>query len=334
MDKYRAKVNFVKVKVLVTGCAGFIGSHLCEKLVELGYEVIGVDAFTNYYSPRIKQYNISSLLQCDKFRLIELDLSQVSIDELMRIIGKVEYIIHEAAQPGVRASWGMNFDTYVKHNILATQRLLEAIARTGNVRRLVFASSSSVYGNQPRVPLREDMYLRPFSPYGVTKLASEALCITYYENFNVPIVILRYFTVYGPRQRPDMAFHRFIRAMLRGRAIEIYGDGSQMRDFTYVEDVVEATIRAMAYEDCVGEVINVGSSNPVKLIDVIKLLSDIMSIEPRIVFKEVQKGDVRVTYADISKARKILSWSPKTSLRDGLKAQVEWMKKAMEIGIL
>jgi len=324
-----------KGHVLVTGCAGFIGSHLTEVLLSKGYNVIGVDCLTPYYSQKVKEYNLSSLLKNDRFRFIKLDLSVASINDLVQLVGRVDFVVHEAAQPGVRSSWGVGFEEYVRHNVLATQKLLEACVRAGNVKRFVFASSSSIYGNVKEVPIREDVYPKPYSPYGVTKLAAESLCRAYFENYGLPMVMLRYFTVYGPRQRPDMAFHRFIKAMLKGEPIQIYGDGSQMRDFTYVEDVIEATVLAMEVDDRIlGEVINIGSSRPIKLLDAVKTISDIIGVEPQIVFSEPKKGDVRVTYADISKARKLLGWKPKTDLIYGPEKQVEWMKKLISIGLI
>jgi len=324
----------MKGRVLVTGCAGFIGSHLAERLTNEGYSVICVDCFTPYYSPMLKKLNIKNLMKHPNFKLVELDLSEVSVDELVSLLRGVDYVVHEAAQPGVRASWGSDFQTYVRHNIVATQKLLEATIRIDHVKRFIFASTSSVYGNVGEELLREDLIPRPFSPYGVTKLAGEALCRAYYDNFNVPIVVLRYFTVYGPRQRPDMAFHRFIKAMLKDEPIEVYGDSGQSRDFTYVDDVVDATIRALEVDEAVGEVINVGSGRPVKLIDAIKLIAEILGIEPRVIYKEEQKGDVRHTYADISRATRLLGWKPTTPLKKGLENQVLWMKQIMELGLI
>jgi len=322
-------------RVLVTGCAGFIGSHVAEYLLNKGYEVLGIDCFTPYYSKEVKRYNMKSLLKNDDFKFIELDLSIISINDLVQIVKKVDMIVHEAAQPGVRSSWGEDFETYVRHNISATQKLLEAAVRAGNVKRFVYASSSSVYGNVKEVPIKEEVYPRPYSPYGVTKLAAENLCRTYFENYRLPVVMLRYFTVYGPRQRPDMAFHIFIKAMLKNKPIEIYGDGSQIRDFTYVEDVVEATILAMETknEELLGEAINIGSARPIKLIDAIKTITDILGVEPRLVFLKPKGGDVRITYADISKAERLLSWRPRTDFRYGLEKQIEWMK-IMSVGLI
>jgi len=321
------------MRVLVTGCAGFIGSHLAEVLLSKGYSVIGVDCLTPYYSQKVKEYNLSSLLKNDRFRFVKLDLSAASIDDLVQLVRKVDVVVHEAAQPGVRASWGIGFEEYVRHNILATQKLLEACIRAGNIKRFVFASSSSIYGNVREIPIREDIYPRPYSPYGVTKLSAESLCRAYFENYGLPVVMLRYFTVYGSRQRPDMAFHKFIKAMLKGKLIHIYGEGSQMRDFTYVDDVVEATILAMECEDdnTLGEAINIGSSNPVKLIDAVNLIADIIGVEPQIIFEPPKKGDVKITYADITKARKLLNWKPKTKLKKGLEKEIEWLKEVIRL---
>ena len=322
------------MRVLVTGCAGFIGSHLAETLLSKGYSVIGVDCLTPYYSQKVKQYNLSSLLKNDRFKFVKLDLSAASIDNLVRLVGGVDVVVHEAAQPGVRASWGVGFEEYVRHNVLATQKFLEACVRAGDIRRFVFASSSSIYGNVREVPIREDVYPKPYSPYGVTKLAAENLCRAYFENYGLPVVMFRYFTVYGPRQRPDMAFHNFIKAMLRGESIHIYGDGGQIRDFTYVGDVVDATIKAIESDDVVGEVINIGSSCPVKLIDAVNLIANILGVKPKIMFEDKKKGDVRVTYADISKARRLLGWKPKTELREGLEKEIEWLREAMQLGLI
>ena len=321
-------------KVLVTGCAGFIGSTLAEKLVEQGYEVIGVDCFTPYYSTVVKHYNLRILLKSKRFSFLELDLSETSFDDLVSVVKRATYIVHEAAQPGVQGSWGESFQEYVRHNIIATQRLLEASAKVGKCKRFVYASSSSVYGDVGTPLLREDMRPRPYSPYGVTKLTAEVLCQAYSENFSLPMVILRYFTVYGPRQRPDMAFHKFARALLSGKPIEVYGRGDQMRDFTYVDDVVEATISALEAPEALGKIINVGSGNPIKLVDAIKILADVIGAEPRYCYIEGLKGDVRYTCADVSKAKQLLGWKPTTSLREGLEREVTWIREVMDLGLL
>lgn len=306
---------------LVTGCAGFIGSSIAEALLKRGYKVIGIDAFLDNYPRAIKEYNLMVLRRFRDFIFLEADIMSLDLDTVLR---KVDYIIHEAAQPGVRSSWGNMFDSYVRNNILATQKLLEACIRT-RPKKFVFASSSSVYGNAKRYPIREDDPLNPVSPYGVTKLAAEKLCLAYTANFDIPLVCLRYFTVYGPRQRPDMAIHRFLRSALLGQPIVIYGDGTQARDFTYVEDVVNATIEA-ALSDIEGTVLNIGSGNPVRLLDLVKHISDILGQEVEVIYDEEQKGDVKTTFADISRAQKLLGYSPQTDLEDGLRAELDWIK--------
>ena len=307
---------------LITGCAGFIGSSIAEALLREGHRVIGVDVFLDNYPREMKEYNIMALRRFKEFFFIEADI--MSID-LLTILRRVDYVIHEAAQPGVRTSWGQTFDSYLRNNVLATQRLLEACTKV-KLKKIVFASSSSVYGNARRYPTREDDPLDPISPYGVTKLAAEKLCLAYMANFDLPIVCLRYFTVYGPRQRPDMAIHKFLRNALLGRPIVIYGDGSQARDFTYVGDAVEATIRAATW-DVEGEVMNIGSGRPIRLLELTELISDIVERDVEIVFDERQKGDVDITFADISKAKDLLDYHPHTGLREGLKAELAWLSK-------
>ncbi len=310
------------MKVLVTGCAGFIGSHLVERLLDKGYDAVGVDCFTDYYPRKIKENNIANFV--DQIEFIEKDILEMDID----ILKNVDIVFHLAAQAGVRASWGENFEIYTRNNILTTQRLLEGCKKYG-VQKFVYASSSSVYGNVNELPMREDMYPRPHSPYGVTKLAGENLCELYRANYGVKTISLRYFTVYGERQRPDMAFHKFIRAILDGRQIVVYGDGKQTRDFTYVGDIVDATIKA-AESDAVG-VFNIGGGSRVELIEAIKVIEQIIGQEAKIKFEETKKGDVRDTYADISKARRILGYKPKVSLKDGLKREVEWIEENIDL---
>ena len=311
---------------LVTGAAGFIGSHLCERLLASGCRVIGVDSFTDYYDRTLKESNLRVALASPKFELRELDL--VTAD-LSAVVEDVDFVFHLAGQAGVRASWGSNFNSYLENNVLATQRLLESATRSGRLRRLVFASSSSVYGNPAQLPATEATVPRPVSPYGVTKLAAENLCSLYALNFGLPAVALRYFTVYGPRQRPDMAFNRFTRAILEGRRIEVNGDGEQTRDFTFVADIVEVNVAAaLAPEHRIsGHVYNVGGGSRVSVNQVLAILAEVTGREPSLHFGPEQKGDARHTFADCSAAHADLGFDPKWSLRDGLRAEVAWISE-------
>jgi nucleoside-diphosphate-sugar epimerase len=308
---------------LVTGAAGFIGSHLCERLLQEGHRVIGVDAFTAYYPRAVKETNLAGLRGHPEFRFVEMDLARV---DLAPVVAQADFIFHQAGQPGVRASWGTEFDLYLDHNIRATQQLLEAVKGSARLRRLVFASSSSVYGQTEDLPLREESLPRPYSPYGVTKLAAEHLCGLYHANYGVPTVALRYFTVYGPRQRPDMGFHKFIQAALEDRPILVYGDGEQTRDFTYVADVVEANWLALGPR-AVGQVFNIGGGSRSSLNQVLAALEEILGRPIRRQRRPPQPGDVRHTWADTTQARRALGFSPRVSLREGLARQVEWLEK-------
>lgn len=309
-------------KALVTGCAGFIGSHLCEKLVSKGWKVTGVDNFLDNYSREIKERNLHRLSGQRNFVFVDRDILEAPLEKLTC---KTDYVFHLAGQPGVRHSWGGRFDSYVKNNVLATQRLLET-AKICDIKKLVYASSSSVYGNNGALPTKETHPKNPYSPYGVTKLAAENLCCLYYENYGVPTVSLRYFTVYGPRQRPDMGISGFINYMIREKPIQVYGDGNQKRDYTYVEDVVTATVLA-AQSPVVGEVFNVGSGRPVVLKEVIKMLERILDKKTRIEFMLSQRGDVRDTFADTNKIREMLEFRPGFGIEEGLKKQIEYMRK-------
>jgi len=304
-------------KALVTGCAGFIGSHLTDKLLDNGYYVIGIDCFTDYYPRKIKEANLEKALENANFKLIIKDI--LDIDEFP----KVDYVFHEAAQAGVRTSWGKTFEIYARNNILATQKLLE-FYKDSDIKKFVYASSSSVYGDVSNLPMKEESLLNPLSPYGVTKLAAENLCYLYYKNYNFPIVSLRYFTVYGPRQRPDMAFNKFVRNLINGKEIMIYGNGEQTRDFTYIDDVVRATILA-AENDGVGEVLNIGGGSRISINKVISILEEITGKEAKIKYIEKQRGDVMHTYADVNKAKRLLGWNAKVNIKDGLKKYVEWV---------
>ncbi|MCK4735480.1 MAG: GDP-mannose 4,6-dehydratase [Methanophagales archaeon] len=305
------------MKALVTGCAGFIGSHLVDKLLEQGYEVIGIDCFTDYYSREIKEANISNAWNHKNFEFIEEDILE------MNGYPEVDYVFHLAAQAGVRASWGKSFEIYTRNNIEATQKLLE-FYKDREIKKFVYASSSSVYGDA-ELPMRENSLLKPVSPYGVTKLAGENLCYLYYKNYGVPVISLRYFTVYGPRQRPDMAIHKFVKAIFNRDEIAVFGDGTQTRDFTYVNDAVEANILA-AKSDSVGETFNIGGGSRISVNDLIKKIVRTIGKKANIKYVEKQKGDVRDTFADVSKAKKELGWMPKVEIEEGLKRFVDWWK--------
>jgi nucleoside-diphosphate-sugar epimerase len=310
------------MRCLVTGVAGFIGSHLAERLLADGHEVCGIDAFIDYYDRSIKERNLEGPRSWNTFTFVEGNLTDV---HLLPLLDGVGWVFHEAAQAGVRASWGEEFARYTTCNIDATQRLLETILRLGGVKRVIYASSSSVYGDATELPLHEDAVLRPYSPYGVTKLAAEHLCTLYQRNFGVPTVSLRYFTVYGPRQRPDMAFHRFCKSILLGKPIHVFDDGNQTRDFTYISDVVEANIQAAQAEAVVGQVINIAGGSRVTLRNVIQMLENITGTDLEIQYEARQHGDVRHTFADTSRARQLLHYRPKVQLMEGLALEFEAM---------
>ena len=305
---------------LVTGCAGFIGSHLVERLLGEGARVTGVDLFTPYYDPALKRRNLSGVLGHPGFTLLELDLGR---DDLARL-PEVDVVFHQAAQPGVRSSWGAEFASYAHHNVLATQRLLERY-RGRTLERFVYASSSSVYGDAERYPTGEDLLPRPFSPYGVTKLAGEHLALLYARNFGMPVAALRYFTVYGPRQRPDMAFHRFCRALLLGQPITVYGDGRQSRDFTYVADAIEANLRAWRRASPQA-VYNVGGGSQVELLDAIRILERTLGVEAILQHEPLPPGDPLRTRADATRIRAELGFAPATPIEQGLAQEAKWAR--------
>ena len=306
---------------LVTGAAGFIGSQISERLLKDGHAVIGLDCFTDYYARSIKESNLRTLKTNPAFSFKEENLLNADTDLLLK---DVQWIFHSAAQAGVRASWGSEFETYTSCNVLATQKLLESAKKSNSLKKMIYASSSSVYGNAEIYPTREDMKPQPLSPYGVTKLAAEHLMCLYAEEFGVPGVSLRYFTVFGPRQRPDMAFHRFIRAGLEGKEITVYGDGEQMRDFTYVGDIVDANLLA-AERGSPGDVMNIGGGTNATVNMVLKFLNAELG-GLKISRVERQKGDVRRTGADTNRAREHIGFTPRVSLEEGLLREIEWMK--------
>ncbi len=306
------------MRVMVTGAAGFIGSHLSEELLAGGHEVVGIDCFTDYYDVSRKRRNADLLVSNGSFELIEENLVEADLGSLM---GDVEVVFHLAGQPGVRASWGEQFDVYTRENVQATQRLLEA-AKGASLRKFVIASSSSVYGNAESYPTGERDLPRPVSPYGVTKLAAEHLAMLYQAAFEVPTVALRYFTIFGPRQRPDMAFCRFIEASAEDKSISVYGDGEQVRDFTYVSDCVAATLAA-AERGHPGAVYNVAGGTEATVLDVLEILEDLIGREIRREHRDAVPGDARKTGADTSRARADLGYSPAVSLTEGIRRQLD-----------
>jgi len=310
-------------KSIVTGAAGFIGSHLVEALLQRGEQVIAIDEFNDYYDPNFKKKNIVHLQNHPGLTFIA---ASIQVLDWKTLLEDVDFIYHQAAQAGVRASWGEAFGAYTERNLNATQVLLEAAKNAPRLQRLVFASTSSVYGDAETLPTSESVCPQPVSPYGITKLAAERLCALYYKNFGVPWVALRYFTVYGPRQRPDMAFHKFLQAMLHRQAISIYGDGQQTRDFTYVSDVVAANLAAACVPQAVGEIFNIGGGSTVMLNQVLSLMEEIVGYSVPRNYLPKAVGDARHTAADVSKARQILDYQPQVSLPWGLTQQWYWIK--------
>jgi UDP-glucose 4-epimerase len=310
-------------KIIVTGAAGFIGSNLVEALLQQGKEVIGIDEFNDYYDPTLKHKNIAHLQSSPNFTLIEGDIQFLDWSKLLQ---DVDVVYHQAAQAGVRASWGKGFRAYTERNINATQVMLEAAKDAKQLTRFVFASTSSVYGDAETLPTHEGIPPQPVSPYGITKLAAERLCGLYYKNFGVPFVALRYFTVYGPRQRPDMAFHKFFKAVLQDEAIPIYGDGQQTRDFTFVSDAVAANLAAGTVPEAVGEIFNIGGGSRVVLAEVLNTMEEIVGKPIKRNHIEKAMGDARHTAADVAKARRILGYQPQVSLREGLIQEWQWIK--------
>ena len=309
-------------RALVTGCAGFIGSHLTEALLADGVAVVGVDCFNANYGRAQKLANLHEALDWKAFEFVPLDLARGELEDLVR---DVDVVFHVAAEPGVRASWGNHFARYVTNNILATQQLLRAMEGAPGA-RLVYASSSSVYGQAETMPTREDATPAPISPYGLTKLSGEHLCNVYHANHGLEVALLRFFTVFGPRQRPDMAFNIFCRAALTGEEIVIFGDGRQTRDFVYVADVVEALLRAAVAPIQSGGAYNIGGGNRGSLCDAVALIEQLAGRPLTVRHVLHQAGDVRDTGADTSKARHHLGFAPRTSLSDGLAAELGWLQ--------
>ena len=308
------------MKALVTGAAGFIGSPLSGALLDRGANVVGVDAFSDYYRRALKERNLDENLRRERFQFIEAWIQEADLD---RMLDGVTHVFHLAAQAGVRKSWGKDFKTYTVNNVDATQMLLEACVNRP-LTKFVHASSSSVYGDRVPIPMREDALPQPVSPYGVTKLAAEQLGHLYQMNFGVPTVAMRYFTVYGPRQRPDMAFNKFIRAAIKDEPITLYSDGEQTRDFTYVADAVAATMAA-GDRGVPGTAYNIGGGSRVSMNHVVRIIEKVVGCPLKIVREDAQKGDMRDTYADTSLARRDLGFSPTVSLEEGIQAEYRWL---------
>ncbi|HUV35700.1 MAG TPA: GDP-mannose 4,6-dehydratase [Patescibacteria group bacterium] len=314
------------MKMVVTGAAGFIGSHLCERLLAEGHAVVGIDCFTDYYSPDRKRAHLAAVMSHERFTLVECNLNRC---DLVELFDGAACVFHLAAQAGVRRSWGTEFTYYIDSNILATQRILEALKELETV-KLIHSSSSSVYGETADLPMREEHPLRPLSPYGATKLSAEHLCELYRVNFGVRYVSLRYFTVYGPRQRPDMAFSRFITAALRNGRMEVYGDGAQTRDFTFVSDAVAANLLASRYDGS-RYIFNIGGGSRVSILDVLRSIEREIGSPLDVHHRERVKGDVTDTWADTSRARLELGFEPAVSLEEGLRYEIAWYRDYLRI---
>ena len=312
----------MKKRLLITGIAGFIGSRTAEMAILQGWDVVGIDSLTDYYDVELKRQNLQNILRTGAIQFYEADLLDCDLES---ILTDVDVVLHCAAQPGVRDSWN-HFDKYVASNILATQRLLEACTRS-RVQRLVYSSSSSVYGDLQEFPVLETNHLNPVSPYGITKLAAEHLCSSYSINFDMSVVSLRYFTVYGPGQRPDMAIHRLINSAIHQTPFPLFGDGSFIRDFTFVNDVARANLAALTIEIPSGTILNIAGGESTSMSELIRMVEKITGKEVPLDRRPVQAGDVVRTGGDTTLARKFLDWTPEVSLQDGLLQQFESLSK-------
>ena len=314
------------MKVIVTGAAGFIGSTLSEKLIKQGFYVIGIDSLNSNYPIKLKKNNLTALLNNKNFEFINKNITSI---EFGNKYSDIEAVFHQAATAGVRSSWGTNFKEYTENNILATQHLLESF-KSSKLKKFIFASSSSVYGNSDEMPLTISTLTKPVSPYGVTKLAAENLINSYYENYGLPTVSLRYFTVYGPRQRPDMAFHIFLRSAITNNKIDIYGNGEQIRDFTYIDDVVNANMLSLEF-GVSGNIYNIGGGSNISINETLRLIESITNKSLKISYKDTQKGDVRQTQADISESKIQLKYEPGYDIMTGLENEYEWICKNISL---
>jgi UDP-glucose 4-epimerase len=309
------------MKSLVTGAAGFIGSHLAARLLQEGHDVVGVDKFLDNYPRHFKQSNLAEVARHPRFLFVDADLAAMDLGKLLT---DVAYVFHLAAQPGVRSSWGEDFAKYTKNNVDGTQMLLEA-AKGAKLRKFVYASTSSVYGDTDDLPMREDGKTRPVSPYGVSKLAGEHLCYLYWKAYGVPTVALRFFTVYGPRQRPDMFFHILMRGLVEKLDVPLYDQGAQTRDFTYYSDIVNGILAAALYPQS-GEVFNLGGGTETSLLNAIATIERIAGRKAELKRFDRQKGDVRHTHASIAAAQAKLGYFPQVQLEEGLAREWDWLK--------
>jgi nucleoside-diphosphate-sugar epimerase len=308
------------VRFLVTGAAGFIGSHVCQRLLRDSHHVVAVDKLTDYYDVQVKQDNVSAFANRPGVRFLRADVRSL---EVLSLVADVDVVLHLAAQPGVRPSWAQ-LPLYLRENVEVVHALLESARLLAHPPRLVLASSSSVYGDAARYPCKETDPTRPVSPYGVSKLCMEQLTAAYVAAYGLPAVSLRYFTVYGPRQRPDMAFHRFVEAAAAGQPVQVFGDGEQVREYTYVEDVAEATVRAGQSELAPGSVLNVCGGEPTTVNEVLELLARLMRRSIDVVHGHAATGDVQRTGGSTRQVHQALGWAPETRLTDGLAAQIAW----------
>lgn len=315
------------MKILVTGAAGFIGSHLCEQLLKNSInEVIGVDTFIGPTPEKLKQVNLKALQNHSRFRFIKLDLLTADLDYLLN---DIDAVYHLAGIPGVRSSWGKEFEPYVANNIRATQQLLEA-AKNKNIKKFIYASTSSVYGEKSG-KVSENSRPSPLSPYGITKLTGEQLCHVYQKSFNIPVIIVRFFTVYGPRQRPDMAFHRFILQILKGEPITVYGDGTQSRDFTFVSDCIDATSSILYKDNLIGSTINIGGKERSSINEIIFMLEQLTNKKATIYYSQKISGEPKHTWADISLAQTLLDYEPIVTLKEGLLKEIQYIRSVYQL---
>ena len=312
-------------KVLVTGFAGFIGSHLTEKLLSNGHIVIGIDEFNDYYDPKVKERNISSFKDSKNFFLNKADIRNKKLIDEIFAQHKPDIVVHLAARAGVRPSLQQPV-LYEEVNVLGTLNLLEA-TKNNSCKKFVFGSSSSVYGECKNIPFKEtELDLKPISPYGVSKLTGEKYCYAYNHLYKMSIICLRFFTVYGPRQRPDLAIHKFTKLIEEGKPIPVFGDGMYKRDFTYVTEIIDGIIASMNYDQASFGIFNLGESHTTSVIDLVKLLENATGKKAVIDWQPVQAGDVPLTYADVSKAEKLLDYKPKTKPEEGIKKFVKWYR--------